>query len=404
MTIYSSIIGIGRTLFGEHYERDPEDLIEEAGLNALINANIERKDIEAIYVSDYFLQITNKIGIEEGFLAELLDLNIPMERFRSFSSALMNACLAIHSGRYNVVLVGGVEKISDRLDKIRDDLMMLCDPWTYHSGGAPESNHELMLREYVKTYNIKNELYTNFMKSLAYISVKNHKFGARNKYAQFYGREIKVEDVFKARNASKSILGMYDYAPPITGYPSDGATTIIITNPSSAHEYSNKPVHIIGLGSATDYISYTSRPQRIGFKSVKLASSIALNDARVSMKDIQVAELYDQSTIMEAVLLEDLGFCNNGKSWEAIYDSYINSRLYYECNGKALYVNTNGGLKADGNPLGALGGAQIFEVVSQLRGESGDRQVKVENELKYGLTVELEGFGTKAYVFVFRGD
>lgn len=404
MTIYSSIIGIGRTLFGEHYERDPENLIEEAGLNALIDANIERKDIEAIYVSDYYLQVTNKIGIEEGFLAELLDLNIPMERFRSFSSALMNACLAIHSGRYNVVLVGGVEKISDRLDKIRDDLMMLYDPWSYHSGGTPESNHELMLREYVKTYDIKGELYDNFMESLAYISVKNHKFGSRNKYAQFYGREIRVEDVFKARDASKSILGMYDYAPPITGYPSDGATAIIIANPSTAHEYSNKPVHIIGLGSATDYISYTLRPQRVGFKSVRLASSRALNEAKISIRDIQIAELYDQSTIMEAILLEDLGFCGCGESWEVIYNSYVNNKLHYECNYGVLHVNTDGGLKADGNPLGALGGAQVFEVALQLRGESGDRQVKVENGLRYGLTVELEGFGTKAYVLVFKGD
>jgi len=404
MVIYSSIIGVGRTVFSEHYEKDPEDLIEEAGLNALIDANIERRDIEAVYVSDYFLQITNKIGIEEGFLAELLNLNIPMEKFRSFSAALMNACLAVYSGRYNVVLVGGVEKISDRLDKIRDDLMMLYDPWTYYSGGTPESSHEIMLREYIKAYNIKNEYYDSFMKSLAYVSVKNHKFGSRNKYAQFYGREIRIDDVLNARYMSKSILGIYDYAPPITGYPSDGSTAVIIANPRTAHEYSNKPIHIIGIGSATDYISYTLRPQRIGFKSVRLAGSKALSEAEVSINNIQIAELYDQSTLMEAILLEDLGFCSYGKSWGAIYNSYVENRPYYEFSNRPLYVNTDGGLKADGNPLGALGGAQIFEIVSQLRGKSSDRQVKVDDELKYGLTVELEGFGTKAYVFIFRGD
>ncbi len=404
MVVYSSIIGVGRTVFGEHYEKDPEDLIEEAGLNALINANIERKDIEAIYISDYFLQVTNKIGIEEGFLAELLNLNIPMERFRSFSSALMNACLAIYSGRYNIVLVGGVEKISDRLDKIRDDLMMLYDPWTYYSGGTPESSHELMLREYIKTYNIGKEYYDKFMRSLAYVSVKSHKFGSKNKYAQFYGREIKIDDVLNARYVSKGILGIYDYAPPITGHPSDGSTVAIITSPRIAYEYSDKPIHIVGLGSATDYISYTLRPQRIGFKSVKLAGSKALSEAGISINDIQIAELYDQSTIMEAILLEDLGFCSCGKSWEIIYNSYIKNKLYYEFSNGVLYVNTNGGLKADGNPLGALGGAQIFEITSQLRGVSNDRQIKVENGLKHGLTVELEGFGTKAYVFVFRGD
>ena len=119
-----AIIAVGRTKFGEHYEKEPQKLIEEAWLKASQEAGIERKYLEACYLSDYFLPITNKLGLEEGFLSELTELHVPMEVTRSFSSALLNACNAIQAGRYNIVLVGGIEKMTDRWDKIRDDLML----------------------------------------------------------------------------------------------------------------------------------------------------------------------------------------------------------------------------------------------------------------------------------------
>src|SRR5512136_763625 len=169
------IIGVGRTKFGEHYEREPEKLIEEAWLKASESAGIERKNLDAGYFADYFLQITNKIGIEEGFLSELTELHIPMEKTRSFSSALLNACNAINSGRYDLVLVGGVEKMTDGCDKIRDDLMLLEDPWSYYAGCTPEANHELMLRAYIKKYGIQGADLEKFNTALAQVSVKNHK-------------------------------------------------------------------------------------------------------------------------------------------------------------------------------------------------------------------------------------
>ena len=110
----AAIVAAGRTKFGEHYEKEPEELIEEAWLKAASEINIERRDLEACYLSDYFLPITNKLGLEEGFLSELTELHVPMEVTRSFSSALTNACNAIQAGRYNMVLVGGIEKMTDR--------------------------------------------------------------------------------------------------------------------------------------------------------------------------------------------------------------------------------------------------------------------------------------------------
>jgi len=390
-----AIIGVGRTKFGEIYERDPESLIEEAGLQALDSAGITRKDLDACYLSDYFLQVTNKIGLEEGFFSELLELHVPMEKTRSFSSALLNACHAVQSGKYNFVLVGGMEKMTDRWDKIRDDLMLLEDPWSYYAGCTPEANHELLLKGYIKKYGISGEQLEKLYMALAQISVKNHKNAVDNPYSQ-YQRAITVDTVFKARASACRSMGLFDFAPI-----SDGASALILASPEAAKHCSDISVQVLGSSSATDYITFPSREDRTGFIASSLAMRTALKQAKVDIKDIQIAELYDQSTLLEMISLEDLGFSKRGKAWLDVYNSLKESCCFYEIEGRKLFVNLNGGLKADGNPLGATGGAQIFEVVNQLRGEAGSRQVKVNGEPpKLGCISELEGFGTKAYIHI----
>jgi acetyl-CoA C-acetyltransferase len=395
---FPAVIGVGRTKFGEHYEREHEKLVEEAWLKASDAAGIERKDLDAGYFSDYFLQITNKVGIEEGFLSELSELHIPMEKMRSFSSALLNACHAIQSGKYRMVLVGGVEKMTDRWDKIRDDLMLLEDPWSYYAGCTPEANHELMLREYIKKHKISGETLEKFNTALAQISVKNHQHAMKNKYAQFQ-REVSVDQVLKARSKVHKPLGLYDFAPI-----SDGASALILASPEVAKKCTDTPIYIVGSSSATDYITFPSREVRTGFIASALAMENALKRARIGIENIQIAELYDQSTLLEMVSLEDLGFSKRGKAWLDVYNSCKDYKGFYEINGRKLFVNTNGGLKADGNPLGATGGAQVFEVVKQLKGEAGDRQVETDGDLYFGCVLEFEGFGTKAYVHILRRD
>jgi len=395
---FPAIIGVGRTEFGEHYEREHEKLVEEAWLKASDAAGVERKDLDAGYFSDYFLQITNKVGIEEGFLSELSELHIPMEKMRSFSSALLNACHAIQSGKYHMVLVGGVEKMTDRWDKIRDDLMLLEDPWSYYAGCTPEANHELMLREYIKNHKISGENLKKFNAALAQISVKNHQHATKNEYAQFQ-REISVDMVLKERSKAHKPLGLYDFAPI-----SDGASALILASPEVAKKCTDTPINIVGSSSATDYVTFPSREKRTGFIASTLAMENALRNASLGIQNIQMAELYDQSTLLEMVSLEDLGFSKKGKAWIDVYSSCKDYKGYYEINGRKLFVNTNGGLKADGNPLGATGGAQVFEVVKQLKGEAGDRQVETDGDLRFGCVLELEGFGTKAYVHVLRRD
>ncbi|NWF86300.1 hypothetical protein HXY32_00555 [Candidatus Bathyarchaeota archaeon] len=389
-----AIVAVGRTRFGEHYEKEPEKIIEEAWLKASQEADIERKNLEACYLSDYFLPITNKFGLEEGFLSELTELHVPMEVTRSFSSALSNACNAIQAGKHNIVLVGGIEKMTDRWDKIRDDLMLLEDPWSYYAGCTPEANHELMLRAYIKKYGISDENLKKLNIALAQISIKNHLHATKNEYAQ-YQRKITLEQVLNARKEARKPLGLLDYAPI-----SDGASALILTREDFAKKFTDKPVYILGTYSATDYLTFTAREDMTHFLATKMAMKGALKTAGITLKDIQIIELYDQSTVMEMISLEDLGFCEQGKAWRNIYESCQDYKGYYEINGEKLFVNMNGGLKADGNPLGATGGAQIFEIFKQLRNEAGERQVKSDKELKYGCVLELEGFGTKSYVYI----
>jgi acetyl-CoA acetyltransferase len=398
MEIRPAIVAAGRTRFGEHYEKEPEKLIEEAWLKASVEANIERKDLEACYLSDYFLPITNKLGLEEGFLSELTELHVPMEVTRSFSSALSNACNAIKAGKHNMVLVGGIEKMTDRWDKIRDDLMLLEDPWSYYAGCTPEANHELMLRAYIKKYGITGENLEKLYTALAQISVKNHLHATKNECAQ-YQRKITVETVTKARKEARKPLGLYDYAPI-----SDGAAILILASDEVAQKLTDKPVYILGSSSATDYLTFPAREDMTHFIVTQIAMKNALKQAGKKTEDLQLVELYDQSTVMEMVSLEDMGFCEPGKAWSNIHESCQDYKGYYEVDGKKLFVNMNGGLKADGNPLGATGGAQMFEIFKQLREEAGERQVKGDGELKHGCVLELEGFGTKGYVYILGRD
>ncbi len=389
-----AIVAVGRTKFGEHYGKEPEKLIEEAWLTASKDSGIERRGLEACYLSDCFLPITNKLGLEEGFLSELTELHVPMEVTRSVSAALVTACHAIQAGVYKTVLVGGIEKMTDRWDKIRDDLMLLEDPWSYYAGGTPEANHELMLRAYIRKYGLTGENLEKLKIALAQIAVKNHANAVKNEYAQFQ-RAITVEQVFKARKASRKPLGLYDFAPI-----SDGASALILTSDELAKKITDKPVYVLGHSSATDFLNFPARDDLTHFIASKTAMRNSFSRAEISPKDVQLLELYDQSTFMELIALEDLGFYEPGTAWKVIYDSCQDYKTYYALNGKKLFVNTDGGLKADGNPLGATGGAQIFEIFKQLRGEAGDRQIQNERENRFGCTHELEGFGTKAYVCV----
>ncbi len=390
-----AIVAVGRTKFGEHYGKEPEKLIEEAWLAASQESGLERKALDAFYMSDCLLPITNKLGLEEGFLSELTELHVPMEVARSVSAALLTACHAIQSGAYSTILVGGIEKMTDRWDKIRDDLMLLEDPWSYYAGGTPEVNHELMLRAYAKKYGIEGENLDKLNLALAEIAVKNHAHALKNEYAQFQ-RKITIEHVLSAREQAHKPLALYDFAPI-----SDGASALILMNEDKARKFTDKPIYVLGCASATDFLDFPGRADLTHFVATRLAMKNAMKMASIHLEDLQIAEIYDQSTVMEMVTMEDLGFCEEGTAWHCVRGKCEEYDGFYEVKDKEIHVNTNGGLKADGNPLGATGGAQLFEIFRQLRGEAGARQIGNAQQLpKYGCTQEFEGFGTKSYVTI----
>ena len=271
-----AIVAVGRTKFGEHYGKEPEKLIEEAWLAASNECNIERKDLEACYLSDCFLPITNKLGLEEGFLSELTELHVPMEVTRSFSAALLTACHAIQAGVYSTVLVGGIEKMTDRWDKIRDDLMLLDDPWSYYAGGTPESNHELMLRAYIKKHHITGENLNKLNMALAEVTVKNHANATKNKFAQFQ-RKITIEQVLNARKSAHKPLGLYDFAPV-----SDGASALILTSELVAKKTTKQPISVLGVGSATDYLNYPKREDLSHFVATRICYEKSLSNVKSS--------------------------------------------------------------------------------------------------------------------------
>ena len=235
---------------------------------------------------------------------------------------------------------------------------------------------------------------TNSTWHLAQVSVKNHANATKNKYAQ-YQRKITLDQVLNARKTAHKPLGLYDFAPI-----SDGASAIILTSETVAKKLNDHPIYVLSCASATDYLNYPAREDLSHFVAAELAMKNASQMAKTALSDMQVIEVYDQSTMMELVSLEDLGFCAPGTAWKSIHEGCQNDQNCYEVDGRQLFVNTNGGLKADGNPLGATGGAQIFEIYRQLRGEAGERQVKINGSPKNGCVLEYEGFGTKAYVTV----
>jgi len=179
---------------------------------------------------------------------------------------------------------------------------------------------------------------------------------------------------------------------------------LVLTNEVIARKITDKPVYVLGCASATDYLSYPARADLTHFKATEIAMHNAIKNTGIRKSDIEVVEVYDQSTIMELVTLEDMGFCDKGTAWQSIRGDCEEYSGYYESSGRKIFVNTNGGLKADGNPLGATGGAQIFEIFRQIRGEAGARQVASEAKApKYGCVHEFEGFGTKGYITILGG-
>ncbi len=387
-----AVIGTGVTQFGELWDKSLRSLGMEAGLKAIKDAGIYSSDLEALYIGNMSAGRFINQGHIAPLIADYVGLaghNLPAVRVEAGGAsgglALRQAYSAVASGLHDIVFVGGAEKMTDVGDAEAADILAssLDQEWETFFGATVASLYAMMARRHMHEYGTTRE-------QLAAVAVKNHYHGSMNPNAQFR-RPIKPAMAIHAGTVS-SPLGMFDCAPI-----SDGAAALVLCAADRAREFTEKPVNIIGSGVATDTMALHDRRSLTALQSTVKASERAFQRAAdggitIQPSDIDVAEIHDSFSINEIMAIEDIGFFAKGKGGKAVEDK----RTYI---GGDVAVNTSGGLKACGQPVGATGIAQAVEIVQQLRGTAGERQVK---DAKYGLTHNLGGTGATAVVHIME--
>ncbi len=382
-----AIIGAGMTTFGEHWEHGFRDLVVEAGLRAVTDAGISGDKIDAGFIGT--MASGRLIGQEHigALIADYMGLNpIPVTRVEgacaSGSLALRQGFMAVASGIHDIVVVGGAEKMTDLgVNTVSDILGGAGDQeWELFLGATFPAIYALMARRHMNDFGTTEEM-------MASVAVKNHKHGAKNKYAQFQN-EITLQTVLESKTVADP-LKVFDCSP-IT----DGAACVILAPLEMAHSFSKKPVEIISSAQASDHIALHSRESMVSLKATQVAAKKAYEMAKMTPKDMQFAEVHDCFTIAEIMAIEDLGFFPKGKGGPASLEGRT-------ALGSEIPINTSGGLKACGHPVGATGVKQAVEVVWQLRGEAEGRQVK---DAHIGLSQNVGGSGATAVVHIYRNQ
>ena len=379
-----AIIGIGMTKFGHHWDKDLVNLAVEAGSKSIRDAGIHQKDIQALYIGT----MSGGLFVNQEHLGSMIPdyagfENIPSTRVEAACAsgglALRQAYFDIMSGNSDVVVAGGVEKMTDIGNySITKVLATASDTEREAAFGATFPGlYAMMAKLHMHKYKTTEE-------QLAHVSVKNHKNALYNKYAQFQ-KEITVNDVMNSPLIADP-LKLLD-ASPIT----DGAASVVLANEKKAKELCDTPVWIAGSGHATDSISLHDREDLLTLKASVVAAKQAYLQAKLTPKEIQVAEVHDCFTIAELLAVEDLGFVKKGESGKFIESGETEI-------GSKLPVNTSGGLKAKGHPVGASGIAQVIEAVLQLRGDAGKRNTNAE----IALTHNVGGSGGTSVVHILK--
>ncbi len=380
-----AIIGVGITKFGEHWEKGLRDLALEAGIKALEDAKISGEKIDAGYVGN--MASGSLAGQEHlgALLGDYLGLNpIPITRVEAACAsggvALLQAYLAVASGMHDIVVVGGVEKMTDlSTEQVTAILGGAGDQeWELFHGATFPALYALMARAYMNKFKAREE-------DLARVAVKNHKHASLVPYAQF-PKPITIETVMNSKYIA-SPLKVFD-SSPIT----DGASALVLAPLEIAESYTNKVVEIKAIEQASDTIALHDRSSLVEINSTKVASKKAYKKAGLSPKSIDVAEVHDCFTIAELLAIEDLGFFKKGEGFKAVGEGKTTF-------GGDIVINTSGGLKAAGHPVGATGIKQAYEITLQLRGEAGKRQVK---NAQIGLTHNVGGSGATAVVGIYE--
>jgi acetyl-CoA C-acetyltransferase len=388
-TPLASIVSAGVTKFGVRDGLYTRELFAEAAKEAFTRCpNLEpKRDVQALFVGMMSESYEHQAHIAP-LLLDWIGL-LPNPAFRaeaacaSSSLALRTALFAIASGMYDIVLVGGVEKMTHLTTTgVTEILAMASDfPFEQWHGISFPGIFGMMAVDHMHKYGTTEE-------QLAKVAVKNHEHGLMNPKAHFQKR-ITVQDVLSSQPVAWP-LKLYDCCPR-----SDGASCIVLTSPKVAKKFTDTPVNIIGSGQAQDALGLFERDDFSTMKVTRLAAEKAYKMANLRPKDIHVAELHDCFTIAEIIAYEDLGFCGKGEGGK-----FIDEGVTYI--GGKIPTNTSGGLKAKGHPVGATGIAQACEIYLQLTNQAGKRQVA---DAEIGLTENVGGSASTGVVHIYkRGD
>ena len=354
-----AIIGMGCTNFGEHWNKSTDDLLIDSSSAALANAGITLDDVDAFWLG------TMGSGLSGLTLSRPLKIqHKPVTHVENYcatgSEAFRNACYAVASGAYDVVMAIGVEKLKDS----GYSGLVVSAPagdGTQATVTAPAS-FSLLAPAYANKYGVDEAELKDVLTRIAW---KNHRTGALNSRAQFK-KEVSKETI-AASPLIAGQLGIFDCSGV-----SDGSAAAIIVRVEDAHKYTDRPIYVKALsfvagpaaGPIDPSYDYTT------FDEVVHSATDAYKQAGITdpRAELAMAEVHDCFTPTELVLMEDLGFAERGTAWKEVLAGT------YDLDGE-LPVNPDGGLKSFGHPIGASGLRMLFECWTQLRGEAGARQI-----------------------------
>ncbi len=379
-----AVIGVGLSAWGEVWKQSLRDLITEAAVNAVDDAGVEK--IDAMFIgcmSGGLFAGQEHIG---ALAADYLGMGpIPATRTESAcasaGAAFRTGLMAIASGYHDVVLVGGVEKMTDVDGGATTRALAAAADQEYEAyhGVTFPGLYAMMAVAHMAKYGTTRE-------QLAMVAVKNHKNGAMNPHGQ-YPFEVTLEQVLTATRVADP-LRILDCSPV-----TDGAAAAILCPLDMVDRFTkSQAVRVTGSGQASDTIALHQRKDICAIESAALAADQAYKMAGVGPGDIDFAEVHDCFTIAEIMVTEALGFCEKGQGGKAVEagETALDGRIP---------INTSGGLKSKGHPVGATGVAQIHELVTQLRGNAGGRQVK---DAKRGLAQNMGGTGASSTVHILE--
>ncbi|MFQ6058754.1 MAG: thiolase domain-containing protein [Anaerolineae bacterium] len=369
-----SIIGIGQTKVGEHWDRSLRDLAVESLWAAMDDAGVEEAD--ALYVGN---MLSGEITGQEHLAALIADFaglrGIEAIKVEAACGAGAGAVhmgyLAVASGLHDIVIVTGVEKMTDRLSHCTTAALAMAADGDYEAahGVSFVALNALLMRRYMHEYGVKHQDFAAF-------SINAHRNAANNPYAMF-PFPITEEAFHKARMICDPI-NLLDSSPL-----ADGAATVILCPTEMARSFTDEPVRIAASAIATDTVALHDRRDPLFLQGAYESAQRAYRQAGVGPQDIDLFELHDAFTIMAALSLEACGFAERGQGVRLAQEGEITP------DGR-IPISTMGGLKGRGHPVGATGVYQIVELVVQLRGALAMRQQTLARELAGSVTTSVE--------------